>query len=87
MLFVGIDALPQEGVAYVKQGILDATFLYPTGGAGGDRGRRSSILAGREGAEEDRPRDAPLHEGERREAAGPPIPAAGPAKDKKGAVR
>jgi ribose transport system substrate-binding protein len=33
MLFVGIDALPQEGVAYVKQGILDATFQYPTGGA------------------------------------------------------
>jgi ribose transport system substrate-binding protein len=31
--FVGIDALPQEGVAYVRQGILDATFEYPTGGA------------------------------------------------------
>jgi ribose transport system substrate-binding protein len=33
MKFVGIDALPQEGVVYVKQGILDATFQYPTGGA------------------------------------------------------
>jgi len=33
MKFVGIDALPQEGVAYVQQGILDATFQYPTGGA------------------------------------------------------
>lgn len=33
MKFVGIDALPQEGVAYVKQGILDVTFQYPTGGA------------------------------------------------------
>lgn len=33
MLFVGIDALPQEGVIYVKQGILSATFQYPTGGA------------------------------------------------------
>jgi ribose transport system substrate-binding protein len=33
MLFVGIDALPQEGVAYVQQGILSATFEYPTGGA------------------------------------------------------
>ncbi|MGH7953507.1 MAG: substrate-binding domain-containing protein [Limisphaerales bacterium] len=33
MKFVGIDALPQEGIAYVKQGILDATFQYPTGGA------------------------------------------------------
>ncbi len=33
MRFVGIDALPQEGQQYVRQGILDATFLYPTGGA------------------------------------------------------
>jgi len=33
MMFVGIDALPQEGVAYVQQGILDGTFQYPTGGA------------------------------------------------------
>ncbi len=33
MMFVGIDALPHEGVAYVKQGILDASFQYPTGGA------------------------------------------------------
>jgi ribose transport system substrate-binding protein len=33
MLFVGIDALPQEGVAYVQQDILSATFQYPTGGA------------------------------------------------------
>lgn len=32
ILFVGIDALPHEGVMYVNQGILDATFLYPTGG-------------------------------------------------------
>lgn len=31
--FVGIDALPHEGVAYVKGGKLDATFEYPTGGA------------------------------------------------------
>ena len=33
IIFVGVDALPQEGVAYVSQGILDATFQYPTGGA------------------------------------------------------
>jgi len=33
MIFVGIDALPQEGVGYVKQGVLGATFQYPTGGA------------------------------------------------------
>jgi len=32
MIFIGIDALPQEGVAYVKQGILAASFQYPTGG-------------------------------------------------------
>ncbi len=32
MKFVGIDALPHEGVEYVKQGILAATFQYPTGG-------------------------------------------------------
>jgi len=32
MAFVGIDALPHEGVAYVTQGILDATLEYPTGG-------------------------------------------------------
>ena len=32
MLFVGIDALPQEGQAYVRQGILSASFEYPTGG-------------------------------------------------------
>ncbi len=32
MLFVGIDALPQEGQMYVRQGILAASFEYPTGG-------------------------------------------------------
>ncbi len=32
ILFVGIDGLPQEGQAYVKQGILSASFEYPTGG-------------------------------------------------------
>jgi len=32
IMFVGIDALPQEGQAYVKQGILQASFEYPTGG-------------------------------------------------------
>jgi ribose transport system substrate-binding protein len=32
MKFVGIDALPQEGQAYVRQGILSASFEYPTGG-------------------------------------------------------
>jgi len=32
ILFVGIDGLPQEGRMYVKQGILAASFEYPTGG-------------------------------------------------------
>jgi ribose transport system substrate-binding protein len=32
MKFVGIDGLPQEGQMYVRQGILAATFEYPTGG-------------------------------------------------------
>ncbi len=32
MLFVGIDALPHEGQMYVRQGILSASFEYPTGG-------------------------------------------------------
>lgn len=30
--FVGIDALGQEGQIYVKQGIFEASFEYPTGG-------------------------------------------------------
>lgn len=30
--FIGIDALPTEGVRYVKDGVLAATFQYPTGG-------------------------------------------------------
>jgi ribose transport system substrate-binding protein len=32
ILFVGIDALPHEGQVYVKQGVLMASFEYPTGG-------------------------------------------------------
>ena len=31
ILFVGIDGLPQEGLAYVKQGVLGASFEYPNG--------------------------------------------------------
>lgn len=31
IMFIGVDGLPHEGVAYVKQGVLDATFLYPSG--------------------------------------------------------
>lgn len=32
IIFVGVDALPQEGQAYVRQDVLQATFEYPTGG-------------------------------------------------------
>ena len=32
IIFVGIDALSHEGQIYVKQGILGASFEYPTGG-------------------------------------------------------
>lgn len=32
ILFVGIDGLPQEGQVYVREGMLGATFEYPTGG-------------------------------------------------------
>jgi ribose transport system substrate-binding protein len=33
ILFVGIDGLPQEGRVYVRQGLLAASFEYPTGGS------------------------------------------------------
>lgn len=32
IIFVGIDALPHEGQVYVRQGVLHASFEYPTGG-------------------------------------------------------
>jgi ribose transport system substrate-binding protein len=32
MRFIGIDGLPQEGQVYVRQGVLAASFEYPTGG-------------------------------------------------------
>ena len=32
ILFVGIDGLAHEGQMYVKEGILAASFEYPTGG-------------------------------------------------------
>ncbi len=33
MMFVGVDALPHEGVEAVRKGILNATFQYPNGAA------------------------------------------------------
>ena len=32
IIFIGIDGLPQEGQVYVRQGLLEASFQYPTGG-------------------------------------------------------
>ena len=32
IIFAGIDGLPHEGQIYVKQGLLEASFEYPTGG-------------------------------------------------------
>jgi ribose transport system substrate-binding protein len=32
IIFIGIDALQQEGQAYVKQGLISVSFEYPTGG-------------------------------------------------------
>jgi ribose transport system substrate-binding protein len=32
IMFVGIDGLPHEGQMYVRQGLLSASFEYPTGG-------------------------------------------------------
>jgi ribose transport system substrate-binding protein len=32
ILFVGIDGLPHEGRVYVQQGLIEASFEYPTGG-------------------------------------------------------
>ena len=45
--FVGIDGLPHEGQIYVKQGILSASFEYPTGGKEAI-GAALEILAGKE---------------------------------------
>lgn len=33
MVFVGVDALPHEGIEAVRKGLLDATFEYPNGAA------------------------------------------------------
>lgn len=33
MVFIGVDALPHEGIEAVRNGILDATFEYPNGAA------------------------------------------------------
>jgi ribose transport system substrate-binding protein len=75
MRFVGIDALAHEGLRYVRQGVLDATFEYPTGGAeaievalrifAGQKVEKKIVLGSR------------LDTKENVDAGGAPIPAAG----------
>jgi ribose transport system substrate-binding protein len=75
MRFVGIDALPHEGLRYVRQGILDATFEYPTGGAeaveaalrilAGEKVPKRIVLGSR------------LYTKENVDAGGTPVPAGG----------
>jgi ribose transport system substrate-binding protein len=85
MRFVGIDALAHEGLRYVRQGVLDATFEYPTGGAeaieaalrifAGQKVEKKIVLGSR------------LYTRENVDAGGAAVPAAGNAKDMKGAQR
>jgi ribose transport system substrate-binding protein len=85
MRFVGIDALAHEGLRYVRQGVLDATFEYPTGGAeaietalrifAGQNVEKKIVLGSR------------LYTRENVETGGAAVPAPGPVKDKKGAER
>jgi ribose transport system substrate-binding protein len=49
--FVGIDALPHEGQVYAKQGLLAASFEYPTGGVEAIQ-NALEILAGKQVAKE-----------------------------------
>jgi ribose transport system substrate-binding protein len=85
MRFVGIDALPHEGLRYVRQGVLDATFEYPTGGReaietalrilAGEKVPKKIVLGSR------------LYTRENVDAGGAKVPAPGTATDKKGAER
>ncbi len=47
IMFIGIDGLPDEGVTWVHNGELDATFLYATPGAEGLR-QALAFLSGEE---------------------------------------
>jgi ribose transport system substrate-binding protein len=44
--FLGIDGLPNEGVKWVKEGLLAATFLYPTPGVEGLRQALTKLNGG-----------------------------------------
>jgi ribose transport system substrate-binding protein len=85
MRFVGIDALAHEGLRYVRQGVLDATFEYPTGGAEAIE-TALRILAGQE-VPKKIVLGSRLYTKENVAAGGAAVPAAVPAKDRKGARR
>ena len=85
MRFVGIDALAHEGLRYVRQGVLDATFEYPTGGKEAIA-TALRIFAG-EGVEKKIVLGSRLYTRENVDAGGAAVPAAGNTKDKKGAQR
>ena len=67
ILFVGIDGLPQEGRAYVKQGILAASFEYPTGGAEAIDAALKILGGGKTPERNHFEVPARVHEGERRQ--------------------
>jgi ribose transport system substrate-binding protein len=85
MRFVGIDALSHEGLRYVRQGVLDATFEYPTGGAEAIA-TALRIFAG-ETVEKKIVLGSHLYTKENVDAGGAAVSAAGQAKDEKGARR
>jgi ribose transport system substrate-binding protein len=85
MRFVGIDALAHEGLRYVQQGVLDATFEYPTGGAEAIE-TALRILAG-QAVEKKIVLGSRLYTKGNVAAGGAAVPVPGAAKDKKGAPR
>jgi ribose transport system substrate-binding protein len=85
MRFVGIDALAHEGLRYVQQGVLDATFEYPTGGAEAIE-TALRIFAG-QAVEKKIVLGSRLYTKGNVAAGGAAVPVPGAAKDKKGAPR
>ena len=83
MRFVGIDALSHEGLRYVRQGVLDATFEYPTRGTEAIA-TALRIFAG-EGVEKKIVLGSRLYTRENVDAGGAVVSAAGNTTDKKGA--
>jgi ABC-type sugar transport system substrate-binding protein len=63
MKFLGVDGLPNEGVTWVHNGELTATFLYPTPGAEGLR-QAIKLLNGEKIEKVDHPADHGDHQGQ-----------------------